>query len=121
MNKYQTITRHLVSDNTEAFNKNLYKVPFFNIYFLKAIKTENNLKFKLGKMNLIGKKMIGKINKKKLKDSKKLSKVQREILEKYIKKNSFWATGSASIIEIENPLYSFWPDSKSTHSKTNRW
>ena len=43
----------------------------------------------------------GKINKKKLKDSKKLSKVKREILEKYIKKNSFWAIGSASIIEIE--------------------
>ena len=42
-----------------------------------------------------------KINKKKLKDSKKLSKVKREILEKYIKKNSFWAIGSASIIEIE--------------------
>ena len=42
-----------------------------------------------------------KINKKKLKDSKKLSKVKREILEKYIKKNSFWAIGSASINEIE--------------------
>ena len=42
-----------------------------------------------------------KINKKKLKDSKKLSKINREILEKYIKENSFWAIGSASIIEIE--------------------
>jgi len=42
-----------------------------------------------------------KINKKKLKDSKKLSKKNREILEKYIKKNSFWAIGSASLIEIE--------------------
>ncbi len=41
------------------------------------------------------------INKKKLKDSKKISKNNREILEKYIKKNSFWAIGSASIIEIE--------------------
>ncbi len=41
------------------------------------------------------------INKKKLKDSKKLSKNKREILEKYIKKNSFWAIGSASIVEIE--------------------
>ena len=41
------------------------------------------------------------INKKKLKDSKKLSKNNREILEKYIKKNSFWAIGSASITEIE--------------------
>ena len=42
-----------------------------------------------------------KIDKKKLKDSKKLSKNNREILEKYIKKNSFWAIGSASIVEIE--------------------
>ena len=31
----------------------------------------------------------------------KLSKVKREILEKYIKKNYFWSIGSASIIEIE--------------------
>ena len=42
-----------------------------------------------------------KIDKKKLKDSKKLSKKNREILEKYIKKNSLWAIGSASLIEIE--------------------
>jgi len=42
-----------------------------------------------------------KINKRELKDSKKLSKIKREILEKHIKKNSFWAIGSASIIEIE--------------------
>ena len=42
-----------------------------------------------------------KIDKKKLKDSKKLSKKNREILEKYIKKNSIWAIGSASKIEIE--------------------
>ena len=42
-----------------------------------------------------------KINKKKIKDSKKLSKAKREILEKYIKKNSFWSIGYASIIEIE--------------------
>ena len=41
------------------------------------------------------------INKKKLKDSKKLSKRNREILEKYIKKNSSWAIGSASLNEIE--------------------
>ncbi len=31
-----------------------------------------------------------KINKGELKDSKKLSKIKREILEKHIKKNSFW-------------------------------
>ena len=42
-----------------------------------------------------------KINKKKLKDSKKLSKKNREILNLYIKKNCIWAIGSASIKEIE--------------------
>ena len=42
-----------------------------------------------------------KINKKKLKDSKQLSRIKRNILEKYIKKNSFWAIGYASKIEIE--------------------
>ena len=41
------------------------------------------------------------IDKKKLKDSKKISKTGRENLEKYIKKNSYWAIGSASLIEIE--------------------
>jgi len=41
------------------------------------------------------------IDKKKLRDSKKLSKANRENLEKYIKKNSYWAIGSASLIEIE--------------------
>ena len=41
------------------------------------------------------------INKKILKDSKKLSKSQREILAKYIKKNSIWATGKATVKEIE--------------------
>ena len=42
-----------------------------------------------------------KIDKKKLKDSKKLSKKNREILEKYIKKNSYWSVASASLKEIE--------------------
>ena len=42
-----------------------------------------------------------KIDRNKLKDSKKLSKKNREILEKYIKKNSIWAVSSASKIEIE--------------------
>ena len=42
-----------------------------------------------------------KINKKKLKDSKKISKKNREILESYIKKNSIWAIGSATLKEIE--------------------
>ena len=43
-----------------------------------------------------------KINKKHLRDSKKINKSQREFLAKYIKKNSIWAVGSASIKEIEN-------------------
>ena len=41
------------------------------------------------------------INKKILKDSKKISKNNREILSKYIKKNSIWSIGSASTKEIE--------------------
>ena len=42
-----------------------------------------------------------KINKKKLKDSKKLSKQNMKVLEKYIKKNAIWAIGQASKKEIE--------------------
>ena len=42
------------------------------------------------------------INKKFLKDSKKLSKNKREALFTYIKKNSTWAIGQASVQEIEN-------------------
>ena len=38
---------------------------------------------------------------KKIKDSKKLSKNKRNLLEKYIKKNSIWTIGSASLKEIE--------------------
>ena len=47
------------------------------------------------------------INKKLLKDSKKLTKNKREILSQYIKKNSTWAIGKASVKEIEkiNILY----------------
>ena len=41
------------------------------------------------------------INKKLLKDSKSLTKSNREILSKYIKKNSIWAVGKASVKEIE--------------------
>ena len=41
------------------------------------------------------------INKKILKDSKKLTKQRREILSKYVKKNSIWAIGKASVKEIE--------------------
>ena len=41
------------------------------------------------------------INKKLLKDSKKLTKSKREFLSKYIKKNSIWAIGKASVKEIE--------------------
>ena len=42
-----------------------------------------------------------KINTKLLKDSKSLSKQDRERLNIYIKKNSFWSIGKASIKEIE--------------------
>ena len=45
--------------------------------------------------------IIKKIDKKRLKDSKKLSKKNREILNYYIKKNCIWAIASASIREIE--------------------
>ena len=41
------------------------------------------------------------IKKKLLKDSKSLTKSSREILSKYIKKNSMWAVGKASVREIE--------------------
>ena len=41
------------------------------------------------------------INKKFLKDSKSLTKSKREILSKYIKKNSIWSIGKASVKEIE--------------------
>ena len=41
------------------------------------------------------------INKKILKDSKSLTKAKRNKLDKYIKDNSIWAIGSASIKEIE--------------------
>ena len=47
------------------------------------------------------------INKNLLKDSKSLSKDKREFLAKYIKENSVWAVGKASVKEIEkmNILY----------------
>ena len=41
------------------------------------------------------------INRKLLKDSKSLTKSNREILSKYIKENSIWAVGKASVKEIE--------------------
>ena len=43
-----------------------------------------------------------KINNNLLKDSKSISKKNRELLNTYIKKNSIWAIGKASINEIEN-------------------
>jgi ribonuclease HII len=42
-----------------------------------------------------------KINKKILKDSKKISKYQRKSFSKLIKKNSIWSIGKASVKEIE--------------------
>ena len=41
------------------------------------------------------------IDKKLLKDSKSLTKTKREVLSKYIKKNSIWAIGKSSVKEIE--------------------
>ena len=41
------------------------------------------------------------INKKLLKDSKSLTKSKREFLSKYIKENSMWSIGKASVKEIE--------------------
>ena len=41
------------------------------------------------------------INKKLLKDSKTIAKKKRRILSNYIKKNSIWAIGTASVKEIE--------------------
>ena len=41
------------------------------------------------------------INKKLLRDSKSLSKSKREFLSNYIKKNSIWSVGKASVKEIE--------------------
>ena len=41
------------------------------------------------------------INKKLLKDSKKVAKDKKELLSNYIKKNSIWAIGKASIKEID--------------------
>ncbi len=41
------------------------------------------------------------INNKEIKDSKKLNRIHREKLAKYIKKNSIWAIGSASVKEVE--------------------
>ena len=41
------------------------------------------------------------VNKKLLKDSKSLTKSKREFLSKYIKKNSIWSIGKASVKEIE--------------------
>ena len=42
-----------------------------------------------------------KIDKKLLKDSKSVSKNERELLSKYIKKNCIWAIGKASVKEID--------------------
>ena len=41
------------------------------------------------------------INRKLLKDSKNLTKSKREVLSKYIKENSIWAVGKASVKEID--------------------
>ena len=42
-----------------------------------------------------------KVDRKKIKDSKKISKKKREIMNNYLKKNSVWSIGSASLKEID--------------------
>ena len=42
-----------------------------------------------------------KVDRKKIKDSKKVSKKKREIMNDYLKKNSIWSIGSASLKEID--------------------
>jgi ribonuclease HII len=41
------------------------------------------------------------VNRKLLKDSKSLTKTKREVISRYIKKNSIWAIGKSSVKEIE--------------------
>ena len=43
-----------------------------------------------------------KVDKKLLKDSKTISKEERKLLSNYIKKNSIWSIGKASVKEIDN-------------------
>ena len=45
------------------------------------------------------------INKKLLKDSKSLTKSKREILSKYIKKNSVWSIGKASVKKLKKSIF----------------
>jgi len=71
------------------------------------------------------------INKKLLKDSKSITKAKRETLSKYIKKNSIWAIGKASVKEIEKKKYSkckfigneksYYKTKKKTFACINRW
>ena len=42
-----------------------------------------------------------KVDRKKIKDSKKISKKKRETMNDYLKKNSIWSIGSASLKEID--------------------
>ena len=60
------------------------------------------------------------IDKKLLKDSKSLSKHKRKKLFSYIKKNSIWAIGQASIKEIEkiNILYASLLGNEKSYNKT---
>ena len=84
-----------------------YRLRFENLMKILAGVDE------VGRGSLIGPVYAGavilkkSINKRLLKDSKKLSKKKREELCSYIKKNSIWAIGQASIKEIEkiNILY----------------
>ena len=76
---------------------------FENKYFMKLIAGVDEV----GRGSLIGPVYAAavilnkSINRKLLKDSKSLTKSNREILSKYIKENSIWAVGKASVKEIE--------------------
>ena len=87
----------------QGFNNWLFN-PSFLIYIMKKIIAGVD---EVGRGSLIGPVYAAavilnkSINKKLLKDSKTLSKNKREKLFIYIKKNSIWALGQASIKEIE--------------------
>jgi ribonuclease HII len=92
-----------VANIYQGFNNWLFN-PSFLIYIMKKIIAGVD---EVGRGSLIGPVYAAavilnkSINKKLLKDSKTLSKNKREKLFIYIKKNSIWALGQASIKEIE--------------------
>ena len=87
----------------KKFNNWIINSPFLNCIVNKIIAGVDEV----GRGSLIGPVyaaavILNKtINKKLLKDSKILTKHKRKELDKYIRKNSIWAIGQASIKEIE--------------------